>query len=126
MTSSRLSLSFVLLCTRRFFSEIAQGSMYFLWLPQCWQSLNKFCKSVIEIFGDEVLGFINTIKKHTLEIFGQYLKNTTPFGSVVSSHSSLMPFKIMYTKLMGIATADCEKNGFDERAFICSCCHFLI
>ena len=25
---------------------------------------------------------------------------------------------------MGIATTDCEKNGFDERAFRCSCCHY--
>ena len=61
-----------------------------------------------------------------MEIIGQYLKNTTRFGNVVSSHSSLMPFKIVYTKLMGIATADCEKNGFDERAFSCSCGHFCI
>ena len=36
-----------------------------------------------------------------MEIIGQYLKNTTRFGNVVSSHSSLMPFKIVYTKLMG-------------------------
>ena len=32
------------------------------------------------------------------------------FGGVVSSHSSLMPFRLVYTKLMGIATADCEKT----------------
>ena len=32
------------------------------------------------------------------------------FGNIVSSHSSLMPFKLVYTKLMGIATADCEKT----------------
>ena len=32
------------------------------------------------------------------------------FGNVVSSHCSLMPFKVVYTKLMGIATADCEKT----------------
>ena len=44
------------------FSEIAQGSMYLLYLPQCWQSLNKFCESVIEIFGDEVSRVINTVK----------------------------------------------------------------
>ena len=56
-----------------------------------------------------------------MEIIGQYLKNTTGFGNVVSSHCSLMPFKVVYTKLMGIATADCEKNGFDGRAFSCSC-----
>ena len=43
------------------FSEIAQGSMYLLYLPQCWQSLNKFCESVIEIFGDEVSRVINTV-----------------------------------------------------------------
>ena len=55
-----------------------------------------------------------------MEIIGQYLKNTTCFENVVSSHSSLMPFKIMYTKLMGIATADRKKNGFDERAFSCA------
>ena len=36
-----------------------------------------------------------------MEIIGQYLKNTTRFGNVVSSHSSLMPFKIVYTKLWG-------------------------
>ena len=43
----------------------------------------------------EFWGLINTVKKHTLEIIGQYLKNTTRFGNVVSSHSSLMPFKIV-------------------------------
>ena len=45
-----------------------------------------------------------------MEIIGQYLKNMTRFGNVVSSNSSLMPFKIVSTKLMGIATADCEKT----------------
>ena len=46
------------------FSKIAQGSMYHLYLPQYWQSLNKFCKSVIEIFWDEVFGAINTAKTY--------------------------------------------------------------
>ena len=52
------------------FSEIAQVSLYLPWPPRCWQSLNKFYDSVIEIFGNEVLGVINTVKKHTTEING--------------------------------------------------------
>ena len=31
-------------------------------IPASWQSLNKFCESVIEIFGDEVSRVINTVK----------------------------------------------------------------
>ena len=53
-------------------------------------SLNKFYESVIEIFWDEVLGVINTctVKKHTIEIIGSYLKKLTCFGDAVSSHGS--------------------------------------
>ena len=50
------------------FSETAQGSMYLLYLSQCWQRLNKFCKSVTEIFGDEVLRVINTVKNISLSL----------------------------------------------------------
>ena len=49
--------------------EIFSESMYLLYLPQCSQSLNRFCESVIEIFGDEVLRVINTVK-NTVEIIG--------------------------------------------------------
>ena len=37
---------------------------------------------------DEVLGVINTVKNHTIEIIGSYLKKMTRFGDAVSSHSS--------------------------------------
>ena len=30
--------------------------------PRCWQGLNKFYESVIEIFGDEFVVAINTVK----------------------------------------------------------------
>ena len=44
------------------FLENAQGSLYLPGPPECWQSLDKFYESVIEIVGDEVVGVINTLK----------------------------------------------------------------
>ena len=42
------------------------------------------------------MGVINTVKKkHTIEIIGQYLKETTRFLDAVSSHSSFIQFKIV-------------------------------
>ena len=48
------------------FSEIAQGSLYLPWPSRRWQSLNKFYESVIEIFGDGVLGVIKYTVKNIL------------------------------------------------------------
>ena len=54
---------------------------------------------------------MNTVKKHTMEMIGYYLKKTSGFKNAVSSHSSLMPLQIAFKKMMGIALAECEKKN---------------
>ena len=36
----------------------------------------------------QILGVINIVKKHTIEIIGSYLKKMTRYGDAVSSHTS--------------------------------------
>ena len=54
-------------------SKIVHGSFFLQLLPLCSWSLSEICKSVIEIFWDEVLMVRNTVKKWSILLFGRYL-----------------------------------------------------
>ena len=88
MTSLRVLLAVVFFDTRKFLRKSLTGACTSHSRLDVSKVLNKFYERVIEIFWDEVLGVINTVKKHTIEIIGSYLKKMTRCEDAVSSHSS--------------------------------------
>ena len=58
-----------------------------------YKIVHVICKSVIEIFWDEVFIVRNTVKKRKILMFGRYLKKTKHFWHVISHHTSFNLFK---------------------------------
>ena len=72
--------------------------MYLPWLPQLWQSLNKFCERVLEIFWNEVLRIIKRVKLHAIHTISWYFKKMISFENVAWSHYGMIP---LHTKNEG-------------------------
>ena len=74
-----------------FFQKSLKGARTYLGCLGWWQSLNKFYKSVLEIFWNKVSRVIKTVNKHAIDIISEHLKKTIRSGNAVSSHSGLIP-----------------------------------
>ena len=115
---------FVLLCFF-FFQKSLLGACTYLGCLGWWQSLNKFYKSVLEIFWNKVSRVIKTVNKHAIDIISEHLKKTIRSENAVSSHSGLIPSENC-TKKERVALADCEKEEFHWLTFGCFLYHFCM
>ena len=75
MTLSPILLAAVYLSTRNCSSKIVYGSFFLQWRPRCSWSLSEICKSVIEIFWDEVFMVRNTVKMDNIVVWPLSVKN---------------------------------------------------
>ena len=69
-------------------------------------------ESVFEIFWNEVLRIIKTVKLHAIHTIGYYFKKMISFGNAASSHSGLIPLKTAYKKRGELLWAIASKKNF--------------
>ena len=81
-------------------------------MRELWQSLYKFFESVFEIFSNEVLSIIKTVKYRAIHTIGYFFKKMISFGNAASSHSGLTPLKTAHKKRGELLRAIASKKNF--------------